>query len=129
MTLYSEATCTAVHQSCSLAVQCVVRQDYHAQLACVQQTWSRVTLTDLFSELLKMIIKQTIQAKHRTVGANIETFFLLCKKESGMKLLTLLIEGITLDDGSSLYCHTSESERGKCKKPCHFWPTVSLAIF
>lgn len=84
-----------------------------------------------FSELPKMIIKETTEGKHRAVNANNENFFFSCTaRKSGMKLCFLnpLIEGNTLKEvgegWSSPWCHTYESE---CEKPCRYWPIVSLA--
>lgn len=62
-----------------------------------------------------------------------KTFFVLHRKHTGMKLCFLnpLTEVNNLkevkDGWSSLYCHTSEPESGKCEKQCHSWPVVSLA--
>lgn len=84
-----------------------------------------------FSELPKMIIKETTEGKHRAVNANNENFFFSCTaRKCGMKLCFLnpLIEGNTLKEvgegWSSPWCHTYESE---CEKPCRYWPIVSLA--
>ena len=54
-----------------------------------------------FSELPKMTIKETTEAKHRAVDANKENFFFSCTaRKSGMKLCFLnpLIEGNTLKE-------------------------------